>query len=133
MQRRKFIQLSALSGAALGISGISCGHRHQAYYNLLEKPAALSQICDLRTIRDIGMEYSLQAPAEAKAEKLETLLMTDSAGKPVSPDANAPVIQTLLEEKIKHDFETGDTVIVKGWVLAVTEARQCTLLFLHQQ
>jgi len=133
MQRRKFIQLSVISGAALGISGIGCGQKHPAYLNLLEKPAALSQICDLRTIRDIGMAYTLQAPVEAKAEKLETLLMTDSAGKPVSPDVNASIIQTLLEGKIKHDFETDNTVIVKGWVLAVTEARQCSLLFLHQQ
>jgi len=33
-----------------------------------------------------------------------------------------------LEESIKNDFETGNTVIVDGWILSRTEARQCALL-----
>ena len=32
-----------------------------------------------------------------------------------------------LEKKIKTDFETGNIVLVDGWVLSISEARQCAL------
>jgi len=31
---------------------------------------------------------------------------------------------------VRRDFETGRTVLVNGWVLAATEARQCALFSL---
>ena len=133
MQRRKFIQLSAIGSAAIGIGGISCKHRHPAFYNILVKPGQLSQICDLKTIREIGMAYRLQRVSERDADKLVALLSADSTGNPVSPASDNLFIQTLIDQKIKQDFETGNTVMVKGWILAVTEARQCALLFISNQ
>jgi len=35
-----------------------------------------------------------------------------------------------IDQKIKEDFEKGDVVTVKGWILSVTEARQCALFAL---
>jgi hypothetical protein len=34
------------------------------------------------------------------------------------------------EEQIKNDFGTGNVVIIDGWILAITEARQCALFSL---
>jgi hypothetical protein len=133
MQRRKFIALSALGGAALGFTGVNCSHRSKAFYSILDKPQQLSYICDAKTIREIGMDYRLQTPAETDGDKLEELLTTDFAGKPVSSSSDNLYIQTLINQKIKHDFETGNTVVVRGWILAVTEARQCALLFVNSQ
>jgi len=31
---------------------------------------------------------------------------------------------------VKEDFEAGNITLVKGWVLSVTEARQCALFSL---
>jgi len=133
MQRRKFIQLSAMGIAAIGIAGISCRHRHPAYYHILDKPEQLSQICDLKTLREIGMAYRLQTASERDADKLVALLSSDLAGQPVSSASDSLFIQTLVNQKIRQDFETGNTVIVEGWILAVTEARQCALLFVNNQ
>jgi hypothetical protein len=129
MQRRQFILLTAMGGAAVGITGISCGHYHPALYDILSEPSTLAQICDLKTIKEIGMTYRLQRPSEKDADKLVSLLLTDTTGKPVSSDADKSSIQTLLHNKMNHDFENDNTVIVKGWILSVTEARQCALQF----
>lgn len=133
MQRRKFIQLSAIGSAAIGITGTGCRHRHPAFYNILTNPRQLSQICDLKTISEIGMAYRLQTVSENDADKLIALLSSDSAGNPVSSDADSLFIQSLLNQKIKQDFETGNIVIVKGWILSVTETRQCALLSINNQ
>ena len=131
MQRRKFIQLAAISSAGIVVTGIGCSHRQPALYNLLEKPEELSQICDLKTLKDIGMVYRLQTPSEREAIKLVAILSADATGKTVSPDADPKIIQDMLHEKIQQDFETDHTVILLGWVLSVTEARQCALLFVN--
>lgn len=126
MQRRKFIQLSAMGSAAIGITGISC--RHPVFYDILGKPEGLAKICDLKTLREIGMAYRLQTASERDADKVAALLLADSAGKPVSSASDNLFIQTLISEKINQDFERGNIVIVKGWILSITEARQCALL-----
>ena len=133
MQRREFIQVSAVGATAIVITGISCNGRHPAFYNVLDKPVQLSGICDLNTIREIGMTYQLQTPAESGADKLAELLSADSAGNTVSSSTDDLFIQSLINQKIKHDFEAGNTVIVNGWVLTVTEARQCALLYAMNQ
>jgi hypothetical protein len=133
MQRRKFIQLSAMGSAAIGMTGVSCNNRRPAFYSVLEKPGVLSQICDLQTIREIGKAYRLQAPSENDAGRLAALLSADSAGNPVPSAADKALVQGLIHQKIARDFETGNTVIVKGWILAVTEARQCALLYVNNQ
>jgi hypothetical protein len=131
LQRRQFIQLSVLGSAAIGITGIGCSKRHSVSYDVLGKPEELAQICDLKTLKEIGMAYRLQTGSEMDADKLVTLLLTDSAGHPVSSALDNAFFQTLMSRKINRDFETGNIVIVKGWVLAVTEARQCALLFVN--
>jgi hypothetical protein len=132
MQRRKFIQLSAIGSAAIGVTGIYC-NRHRAFYEVMDNPGQLSHICDVKTIREIGMAYRLQTPAETKADILAALLLADPAGNFVSSSSDNLIIQTLIDQKIKRDFETGNTVMVKGWILAVTEARQCALLSANNQ
>ncbi len=133
MQRRKFIQLSAMGSAAIGMTGISCNTRRPAFYAVLDKPGALSQICDLQTIREIGRTYRVQTPSESDAGKLVALLSADLTGNPVSSASDNAFVQGLIHQKIRQDFETGNTVVVKGWILAVTEARQCALLYVNHQ
>jgi hypothetical protein len=131
MQRLHFIQLTAMGGAAVLVTGISCKHRHPVSYDILGQPEELAQICDLKTLREIGMAYRLQTASEMNADKLAGLLLTDSAGNPGPSDSDHSFIQALMNRKINQDFETGNIVIVKGWILSVTEARQCALLFVN--
>jgi hypothetical protein len=131
MQRRQFLQLSAMGGTVILVTGISCNHRHPVSYDILGKPGALAQICDMKTLKEIGMAYRGQTASETDDGKIASLLLTDSDGRPVSSASDHSFIQTLISKKINHDFETGNIVIVRGWILSVTEARQCALLFVN--
>jgi hypothetical protein len=131
MQRRQFLQLSAMSGTVILVTGLSCNHRQPVSYDILGKPEALAQICDLKTLKEIGKAYFGQTVSESDAEKIASLLLTDSAGKPVSSASDQSFIQTLMNRKINQDFESGNIVIVNGWILSVTEARQSALLFVN--
>ena len=131
MQRRQFLHLTAMSGAVILVTGLSCKERHPVSYDILGKPEALAQICDLKTLKEIGMAYRAQTSSETDEDKLATLLLTDSAGNPVSSASDRSFIQNLLTNKINRDFEKGNIVIVKDWILSVTEARQCALLFIN--
>jgi hypothetical protein len=133
MQRRKFILLSAIGGTATAFTGLQCNSRQPVFYKILDKPGALSYICDSQTIREIGSAYRLQKPEENEARKLESLLLTDSGGRSVSSNSDDQFVQTLINNKIEQDFEKANTVVVKGWILAVTEARQCALFAIHNQ
>lgn len=68
------------------------------------------------TIRAVGESYRTIAPEERREDVLVKLLSEQ-------PSA--------LEEKIKDDFRKGDMVLVDGWILSKTEARQCALFSLQ--
>jgi hypothetical protein len=131
MQRRQFIELSAIGGTVILVTGISCSQRHSSLYDVLDQPEQLAQICDLKTLREIGMDYRKQTPAEMEAGKLKALLMSDSVGNQLPSNSDLSLIQKLLNKKITEDFESGNIVVVKGWILSITEARQCALLFVN--
>ena len=133
MQRRKFIHLSAAGGVAIGFAGLSCNHARSAFYSVLDKPRQLSYILDTKSIRDIGIGYRKQVPAENEEDTLVKLLSLDSSGNAVSASAEKVFAETVIDQKITRDFETGNTVVVKGWILAITEARQCALFYLNNQ
>ncbi len=112
MKRSTFILLTLSGTAALAIPSIGCQHEPDP----LAHPDFLSQVCDSATITRIGAAYRNQAPDEAQKEKLIGLL---KAG--VDP------------RHIQAEYAAGNTVILKGWVLSLTEARQCALYSLRSQ
>ena len=100
MDRRAFIRVAA-AGAALGAaltSGCAPGDAELAHPELLD-------VLGERTVRDIGRQYR------------ETHLERD-------PD----VLRALIDgHRVRVDFAAGNVVVVDGWVLSRTEARQCAL------
>lgn len=70
-------------------------------------PEMLSSLADKKTLREIGHEYLKLFPAEKN--QLQDL---------------------ITNQNVQNDFSKGNIVVIKGWVLAVTEARQCALLTL---
>ena len=95
-------------GAITMITG--CGLGTDARTKALETPDFLSHICDAGTLRQLGAAYRTQTPAEASQSRLIQLLQSG-----VGP------------ETIKADYDKGNIVTLNGWVLSVTEARQCAL------
>ena len=70
-------------------------------------PEMLSALADKKTLREIGREYLTKFPAEKN--QLQDL---------------------ISRENVQNDFSKGNVVVIQGWVLSVTEARQCALLTL---
>ena len=119
MQRRTFIQLSAYTIAALTLPLVnSCT---SSTNRVLEQPLFFAHLVDGKTIRETGLAYRKQFPNEDSQTTLTGLLL----GKNSSEDKK--LIQSLLDQQVDQDFKTGKTVTAAGWVLSITEARQCAL------
>ena len=126
MKRKDFIQLSAFATAALSLPLLpSCNapgsDQAMAQLNFL------SRLFDEQTIKKTGTSYLQKIPAEKSHHKLVQLLANNS---PIAGSSDEKAIHQYLEEQVKMDFEAGKTVMINGWVLSVTEARQCALFSL---
>ncbi|MEP6595312.1 MAG: hypothetical protein ABJA71_05165 [Ginsengibacter sp.] len=122
MKRRDFIHLSAFTAAAISFPLLhSC---NQSTENEIAKPVFLSRLFDEKAINDAGRAYIKKTPLENDKNKLIQLLSNDSE---MLKSSIQKAIYQYLDQKVKQDFETGNTILVKGWVLSITEARQCAL------
>jgi|SRR5687767_258409 len=126
MKRKDFLQLSAFTAAAISVPLLHACNAPVSE-NAMAHPVFLSRLFDEETIRDVGKAYLQKTPAENDDTKLIQLLAGNSA---IADSSEEKAIHQYLEEKIEQDFEKGNTIMVKGWVLAVTEARQCALFSL---
>ena len=122
MKRRDFIYFSAFTAAAIRFPLLhSC---NQSRENEIAKPVFLSRLFDEKAINDAGKAYIRRTPLENDKNKLIQLLSNDSE---MLRSSDQKAIYQYLDQRVKKDFETGNTVLVKGWVLSITEARQCAL------
>ncbi|GJM34352.1 MAG: hypothetical protein DHS20C18_33530 [Saprospiraceae bacterium] len=119
MKRRNFIIIAAAGTVAIAGPPLYYYWSDIRYENALIQPKSLARIWDAETIQSIGKTYCRQFPKEKNKEVLLKRLL---AGMNNSDD-----LATALEQQIKEDFETGNTVMVNGWILSITEARQCAL------
>jgi len=85
-------------------------------------PSELAGICDKNTLIKIGNTYRVQT-GENNGEYLEELLFDDS-------ELRDSEIRIFLNNKVIEDFDKGNTILIEGWLLSVTEARQCALFSL---
>ena len=114
LDRRRFLQLSAL-GVAATVAEVGCTRADTD----LDRPQLLSMLGPDR-VRQLGERYRLATPAENSADALRSALNR----------RGVHLFGNSIDARIEDDFENGRTVIVDGWVLAVTEARQAALFSL---
>ncbi|HTD42052.1 MAG TPA: hypothetical protein VK671_15595 [Mucilaginibacter sp.] len=119
MQRRTFIHLSAYTALALTLPfADGCSPSTE---NIVSQPLLFSQLADKKTISEAGNAYRKQFPKEDDKTVLSNLLI----GSNNSQDKSA--IQRQLDDQVIQDFKNSKTVTTSGWVLSITEARQCAL------
>jgi hypothetical protein len=128
MKRREFILITGVGAAMTTVTSVSCDSDSQ-WTSTLALPTTMGQFCTKKELITLGSQYTKDFPAEAKKAKIQKLLLQDAGGKPIEPSSQKKLLQQI-EEKSVLDFENGNTVIVNGWVLSRTEARQCALYFL---
>jgi len=132
MNRRIFVKLGLLSAGAATLPFLNCqtpGNISQTIY----LPSFLSQICEEKAIKEIGMAYQKINPDAKKQNAILKNLLTDTSGKSIPKNLDESELEKMLDEKIRSDFKNGNIVIVNGWVLSQTEAQQCSLFTLIPQ
>ena len=121
LDRRRFLQLSAL-GIVATVADSACASSDRAD-TPPDRPQLLAMLGPDR-VRQLGAHYRASTPNENSADTLRAAL----SGR---HGLRIPFIKSgSLEDQIRDDFAAGRTVLVDGWVLAVTEARQAALFSL---
>jgi hypothetical protein len=126
MKRRSFIILASAGVATLAIPTLVYSLHENPVDAKLFQPQSLGQIWDMDTMNIIGLNYMLKVPKENR----ERILVKRLTGKIKKDSAN---LAMSLDQQVKEDFISGNTVMVDGWILSVTEARQCALFSLTLQ
>ncbi len=84
-------------------------------------PHLLGVLGSVEAVCDIGRCYRALVPDEDDAGVLTRALA------PSPTDATADDVERWMAGRVRQDFAEGHTVTVQGWILSVTEARQCAL------
>jgi len=122
LDRRRFLQLSAL-GIVATLADSACAVSSDRPESAIDRPQLLVMLGPER-VRQLGAHYRASTPNENSADALRAALSTGHGSQ-------TPTIKNgSLDNQIRDDFEAGRTVIVDGWVLSVTEARQAALFSL---
>lgn len=120
MNRRRFLGLTGATANVLGTSRCSAGAEYAT--RSLAQPELLGSLGS-GTVRAIGARYRALAPSERNAEALRAAILASRPIRARLLPVSSPPIATLVHD----DFEQGRTVELDGWILSVTEARQCAL------
>jgi predicted exporter len=130
MKRRTFIGLSA-SLATLKIPLLTGCDKPVEYDPTLEMPVTLAQMCDEKTLLSIGEQYLKTSSTSEKDQRalVDAILEHGNLKK-----TDKKQIETTLPLLIEKEYKNQQTVVVDGWILSETEARQCALYYLsHKQ
>jgi hypothetical protein len=122
MERRRFVKLSAFTALALTLPfAQSCSNGSTEM--VVAQPLLFSHMVNVKAIKEAGLAYRKTHAAEDDKLKLSQLLLSDNDRDKLDKDE----IQALLDKQVTNDFKAGIIVMVKGWVMSLTEARQCAL------
>jgi len=74
-------------------------------------------------VREIGVRYRELVPSENQMQALHVAILATRRRSSRIPWVAGPSIGAMVAE----DFAAGRTLVVQGWVLSTTEARQSAL------
>jgi hypothetical protein len=119
LDRRRFLQLAA-TGTVASLTTSACARDTGEDAGALGKPVLLEMLGPER-VREIGTQYRAAVRTEDTAATLRDAI-SNSRHRQFSW-----IRGRSIEEQIRDDFAVGRVVVVGGWVLSETEARQCAL------
>jgi ribosomal protein S8E len=127
MKRRNFI-ISA-SVVTVGLPVAYYIQKHKWNQDPVSMPDLLGRFCEEKILKKIGTKYRQLVPAENEKRKLTDLILTDISGKKIKTSDKLHIIE-LIDQKIHEEFAAYNIMIIDGWVITTTEARQCALFSL---
>jgi hypothetical protein len=111
----------AVSGTLyLGIRG------YKNRKNVLSRPESLALFCEDDALVLMGKQYLELYPQEQDVSLLISLINS-------SQYCQEQTLRRELQDNTRRDFEFNQTMILDGWVISRTEARQCALFTLMQK
>ena len=122
LDRRNFLKVGVAAVAA-GLASPACA-REESAQSALDSPELLAMLGPDR-VRRIGTDYRARVRSENSVRSLRAAI-SRSQESPL----HLPWMHKSVEHTVKDDFSAGRIVVVDGWVLSLTEARQCALLSL---
>ena len=116
MERRRFVILALAGTVAASLPLSQCGpgnddDRRELLYSLVGKNKTI----------EIGKAYAERFPSEADRNKLSAIISSTLNEQPDAP----------VTVRIRNEFRNGKIVVVNGWILSITEARQSALYYLN--
>jgi hypothetical protein len=132
MKRREFIGIAAVGAA--GVVVPMPVHGQSSVAASLAHPRLLAILRDEDRVADLGRRYRALVPNENAEPVLTRMIQDDLRGVhgELANDPAAQSLQTRVNRQVQADFDQGRTVMLHGWVLSKTEARQCALFSLLQ-
>jgi len=124
MKRRSFVITIILGLLGIAAFPFISLIRNNDKSKVFTHPKILSLLCDRSTIELLGCSYLKLKPAERNETVLKDLLL-GTPRKIFLEKQDMPTIESQIEKRIKNDFDANNVVVVEGWVLSITEARQC--------
>src|SRR5438105_4413773 len=118
LDRRRFLQLTAL-GIIAGAADSACARSSDRADAALDRPQLLAMLGPER-VRQLGDHYRAATPREKSADALRAAISNGRGPR-------IPLLRKSIDDQIRDDFAAGRTVLVDGWILSVTEARQAAL------
>lgn len=133
MKRRTFVFYTVAAAALVVVPFVAYRRYSDSFVRSIGEPAFLSNVCDDKTIRAIGETYRARNPEEAKIDKLMPLLLGTCGESPDRSHSDADYDRLIqkLDEAVREDYANGRVITVNGWVLSLTEGRQCALYSLR--
>ena len=130
MKRRTFIYTGIAVAAGIGLGDLLLLNRHSKWKTRpLLYPFILSGILDEESLRVIGKAYRSQRPEEnSKLILMNAIRSGLHAGSITANDLENQAMQ--IEKGVEIDFNSDKLIVIKGWIMSETEARQCALLSL---
>ena len=125
IDRRRFLRLTT-AGVLASLTASACTTGDAADTRELAQPALLRMLGAER-VREIGVRYRQMVPAEDREAALRAAVAHGEPRGLHVPWTSRP----SMAEQVEDDFANGRTVLVNGWVLSATEARQCALFSLQ--
>jgi hypothetical protein len=124
LDRRQFLQLTA-TGLVVSLANSACAGDSDRDVGTLARPELLGML-GVERVRELGLRYRTAVPKENTAATLRAAIAHGGHWGLRFPWTPRP----SMEQQVRDDFAAGRTVLVEGWVLSTTEARQCALFSL---
>lgn len=125
MKRKKFLLLSASGLAAVVFPTVNACKSSVEYPDALAQPGEMFKIRNPKQVKAIGNAYLENTSGQVSKRALVRSLSNNAP-------SDSTAIPGFMQQQITLDFETGNTVLVEGWLLSKTEAQQCALFALEQ-